>query len=106
MGRYLKAQGTCGVGAWREKKHCELDDIYAKTKQNTHTLGVKVKYKVSFLQECCLFSSTCMYLGLPVHAFSEGLANEVPLVDDFVGRAQGAKRLLRHGGDVVRRACL
>ena len=43
---------------------------------------------------------------LPVHAFPEGLPNEVALVDDFVRGAQWPEGLLGHGGDVVRRARL
>mmetsp|Transcript_35511 Transcript_35511/g.75850 ORF Transcript_35511/g.75850 Transcript_35511/m.75850 type:complete len:384 (+) Transcript_35511:768-1919(+) len=41
-----------------------------------------------------------------VHAFSERLADEVALVDDLVGAAESAERLLRQLWNVVRRASL
>mmetsp|Transcript_23028 Transcript_23028/g.76417 ORF Transcript_23028/g.76417 Transcript_23028/m.76417 type:complete len:287 (+) Transcript_23028:538-1398(+) len=41
-----------------------------------------------------------------VHALAEGLAEEVALVDDLVGRAERAEGLLRELGDVVARARL
>mmetsp|Transcript_17252 Transcript_17252/g.42467 ORF Transcript_17252/g.42467 Transcript_17252/m.42467 type:complete len:814 (+) Transcript_17252:130-2571(+) len=44
--------------------------------------------------------------AVPVHGLAQRFADEVALVDDLVGGAQGAERLLRVGGDVVRRTSL